>query len=103
MAGRRDGTAGPLVRRQLEVVIADGHHRIECSEAEHATDWWRGRDDQESVVAPGAEAGNGAHGKATQSVGDEPLPGACGAEVARRLAAEADACHARKVPVEPET
>ncbi len=83
--GAREG-----VRRELDGAPAHVHRLVEVRH-EHVPAA-RGREgrDEEAVVAPRRDARDGARGEAAEAVGDEPLAGRGGREVAREGVEESD-------------
>src|SRR5439155_16625339 len=89
VAGRIEATARPLVHGEAVPRVADDENRVERREPEHPLRGPAGGDDLEAVVAPRAEAADRAHRVAADTVGDEPLPGRGGVDVAAELGPEA--------------
>ena len=93
VARRSDRAVGPLVRRQSHALIAQHENRVERHQADHSPDRWRGRDHEQSVIAPRAESADGPHRVAADAVGHQPLALGGLDEITGHLPSEPDLPH----------
>jgi len=90
VARRRDGAALPPVREQRPGARPRDHGRIGLGEDQPASERRCDRRDQQSMVAPGQAAGDGAARVAAEAVGDPPFAALCLTEIAADGARESD-------------